>query len=322
MATKSIMATGSAGISSGHDAKYQAQPATAAPASTTGASGNLDQIPCMNSGSRDESRRVQLSQLNTTDIQVRVRLDQHVVAEYAERMQDNELLPSIVVYDDGKTLFVADGLHRVAAARKMQFPDIEAEVRKGTRQEALWWSLTANKSHGLRLSRTDVRHAIHIALKEFPEKSLNSIAKQIGCSDATVKSVREEMGSTSQIGKLEKTIGADGKSRPAKRKPKVPIAIPSPQRPDIPPVAPASVSPEDTGTVHDSSDITGEADSVPDQKMKAVGRAIAAQAIEILKTIPSCDPERQAGLTLVLDWLETAMTPPCPGGAAEGTVPA
>ena len=321
MATKSIITTVGAGISRGDAAINQAQPTTAAPASTTGASGNLDHKPCMNSGSRGEARRVQLSQLNTTDIQVRMRLDPHVVAQYADHMLENIPLPRIVVYDDDKNLYVADGLHRVAAADKMKYMDIDAEVRKGTRLDALWWSLAANKTHGLRLSRADVRHAIGVALKEFPDSSSNSIAKQIGCSDTTVNSVREEMVSTSQIGKLEKTIGADGKARPAKRK-KVPIAILSPQRPDIPPVAPASDSSEDTGHVQDATDTTGVADSVPDEKMKAVGLAIAAQAITLLEEIPSNDPERAQSLELLLAWLKTAMTPTCPDVAAEGTVPA
>ena len=259
-----------------------------------------------------EVRRLELSKLNTTDIQVRVRLDQYVVNEYAARMQENEALSAIVVYDDGNTFYVADGLHRVAAADKMQFADIDAEVRKGTRQEALWWSLTANKAHGLRLSRADVRHAISVALKEFPEKSLNSIAKHIGCSDTTVNSVREEMVSTSQIGNLEKTVGADGKVRPAKRKLKVPLADPSPQMPDIPPSASANDSPEGTGLVPDATNLAGETDGVPVLEMKPVGVAMATKAIATLNTIPPGDPERQQALTLVEAWLERALSTPCP----------
>ena len=322
MATKSIMATDGAGISRGDDAINQAQPATAAPAPTTGSSGNLDKIPCMNSGSRGELRRVQLSQLDTTDIQVRAHLDPHVVDEYADLMMDNRQFPPIVLYDDGKTLFVADGLHRVAAARKKMFKDIDAVVRKGTLQDATWFALGANREHGLRPNRADVRKAIAVALQLFPERSSREIAQRIGCSHVTVLDVRKALESTGQIDQLDKTVGGDGKARPAKRKRKALIAILSPQRLDIPPVAFASVSPEDYGPVHDAPDITGEADSVSVVEEKPVGLIIAREALATLDTIPDIDPERHQALMLVADWLETAMTPHSPGGAAEGTVPA
>ena len=322
MATKSIMATDGAGISRGDDAINQAQPATAAPASTTGSSGNLDQKLCMNSGSRGESRRVQLSQLDTTDIQVRARLDQHVVDEYADLMMENMPFPPIVLYDDGKTLFVADGLHRVAAARKMMFKDIDAVVRKGTLQDATWFALGANREHGLRPNRADVRKAIAVALQLFPKRSNRDIATQIGCSHVTVADAREALESTGQIDQLDETVGADGKARPAKRKRKALIAILSPQMPDIPPAAPVSDSSEDTCSVHDASDTIGEADGVSVVDEKPVGLAIAREALATLDTIPDNDPERHQALTLVADWLENALHTSCPGGAAEGTVPA
>jgi hypothetical protein len=56
-------------------------------------------------------------------------------------------------------------------------------------------------------------------LKAKPEASNNSIAKQVKADDKTVAKVRRELEATSEIPKLEKTVGADGKVRkqPAKK---------------------------------------------------------------------------------------------------------
>lgn len=300
----------------------QTTPKNVVPASAACLVSKPTSEPSENTNSQGEARRLELSRLNADDIQVRARLDQHVVDEYADLMMENRPFPPIVLYDDGKTLFVADGLHRVAAARKMMFKDIDAVVRKGTLQAATWFALGANREHGLRPNRADVRKAIAVALQLFPKRSNRDIATQIGCSHVTVANAREALESTGQIDQLDETVGADGKARPAKRKRKALIAILSPQMSDIPPVASASDSPEDSGPVHDSPDITGEADSVSVVEEKPVGLIIAREALATLDTIPDNDPERHQALMLVADWLKNALHASCPGGAAEGTVPA
>ena len=266
--------------------------------------------------------KLKLIDIKPGQIQFRGGLDHEAIKGYAEHMLDGAKFEPIVVIKVGPKYEVIDGHHRLAAAKFLKRHEIDAVELAGSHNEIVWFALGANSRHGLRLDRKSVRRAIGIALKAFPHYANNVIARQIGCSDATVESVRTELESTSQITKLDKTLGADGKLRPAKRKRKVPISILSPQMSDIPPAAPASDSTEDSGPVHDSSDITSEADNAPVRDMAAAGLAIATRAIEILETIPSCDPERQSGLALVLDWLETAMTPPCPDVATEGTVPA
>jgi MT-A70 len=69
----------------------------------------------------------------------------------------------------------------------------------------------------LHLNQEQRRTLIADELRERPERSINQIAIALGVSDTTVGTVRSELESTSQIGKLETTIGADGKSRPTKR---------------------------------------------------------------------------------------------------------
>jgi ParB-like chromosome segregation protein Spo0J len=56
------------------------------------------------------------------------------VERYAQRL---DALPQVVVFDTEEGLLLADGYHRVAAARRRGLETIEAEVRLGSRQDAL-----------------------------------------------------------------------------------------------------------------------------------------------------------------------------------------
>ena len=61
-------------------------------------------------------------------------LDALRVERYAQMLNS---LPPVVVFDTGEELLLVDGHHRVAAARRRRLETIEAEVRHGTRQDAL-----------------------------------------------------------------------------------------------------------------------------------------------------------------------------------------
>ena len=65
------------------------------------------------------------------------------------------------------------------------------------------------------LNTDQKRKLIADQLKETPDKSLRWVAKMLGVHHATVGSVRGEMQSTGEISQLERTVGRDGKYRPA-----------------------------------------------------------------------------------------------------------
>jgi hypothetical protein len=65
---------------------------------------------------------------------------------------------------------------------------------------------------------TPERERIAKKLKAAPEKSNNQIAKEVKADDKTVAKVRADLESTSEIPKLEKTVGADGKARKQRKK--------------------------------------------------------------------------------------------------------
>jgi hypothetical protein len=92
------------------------------------------------------------------DIQARYQLDMIVVGEYAAAMKDGAQFPPVVVFFDGSTYWLADGFHRVTAARDyaglMVFP---AELHHGTKRDAQWWALGANRDYGLRRNSADLK---------------------------------------------------------------------------------------------------------------------------------------------------------------------
>lgn len=157
-----------------------------------------------------------LSKIRTDgDIQPREAINEDVVAEYAARMEDGDTFPPVTVYADGSNNWLADGYHRVMAATRIGWIAIDADVRKGTRADAMWEAAGANRAHGLRTTPADRKRHVKQCLLSRPESSNNSIAKHIGVSDHTVAKYRRELESGSQIAKVATRSGSDGKSYPA-----------------------------------------------------------------------------------------------------------
>ncbi len=129
-------------------------------------------------------------------IQQRARmLDSGIVAEYAEAMTAGSQFPPVIVYHDGSTHWLADGYHRLEAADEAGLTEIKAEVRKGDKRDAILYAVGANRDHGLRRSRADVRRAITTLVQdaEWGQMANRAIAEKVGCSDKTVASVRDEL---------------------------------------------------------------------------------------------------------------------------------
>jgi hypothetical protein len=97
--------------------------------------------------------------------------------------------------------------------------------------------LSANL-HRRHLTGEQKRELIAKVLKAKPEASNTIIAKQTKTTDKTVAKVRRKLESTSEIPKLEKTTGADGKKRGRPPKRKVGLAPPRPPQPEPEAAAP------------------------------------------------------------------------------------
>lgn len=86
----------------------------------------------------------------------RPHLDGDQVSFYAAHL--DEVAP-VVVFDTGDQLLLADGYHRVAAAQQLGKAVIQADVRKGTRADALAFAVRlGRRQRGL--TEDDVLRAI------------------------------------------------------------------------------------------------------------------------------------------------------------------
>lgn len=139
-----------------------------------------------------------------------------VVEDYKERIAAGDKFPPLVVFYDGTFYWLADGYHRYNAYCSPLAEDVDlvdVEVHQGTREDAVWYSCAANRGHGLRRSGADKRRAIASALKLRPDSSDVILAAHVGVSDKTVATVRAELEATSEIPRLPRREGADGKRR-------------------------------------------------------------------------------------------------------------
>jgi hypothetical protein len=122
-------------------------------------------------------------------------LDAGIVAEYAEAMIGGAIFPPVVIFYDGTDYWLADGFHRVGAVKKLGLEIISADVRHGTRREAILYSVGANESHGLRRTAADKRRAIAAMLRDpqWARWSDREIGKRCAVDHKTVAKVRAEL---------------------------------------------------------------------------------------------------------------------------------
>ena len=141
--------------------------------------------------------------------QSRAGLNDQVVAEYAEIVEeDPKKLPPIVVFYDGEKYWVGDGFHRVEAHIAAGKDMIVADIRQGTREDAIWYSCGANQAHGLRRTNADKRRAVEQALRLKPKLSDRAVAEHVGVSHTFVAKLRQVATDATSSTRT----GADGKT--------------------------------------------------------------------------------------------------------------
>jgi hypothetical protein len=170
------------------------------------------------------------------ETQARVRIDEESIKDYIEAYRDGAPFPPVICYYDGADYWLADGFHRVLAAREAGFKDIAADVQPGGKSEAKWHAAGANVSHGIRRTNADKRKAVEFALAVHPDYASRAIAKHVGVGHTIVDEIRNQLASDANstnpiesINKVEKRVGTDGKSYPVKRE--IPPPPPDPNEP-------------------------------------------------------------------------------------------
>ncbi len=138
---------------------------------------------------------IAISDIQDGGAQMRVEMKPDVVRDYADDMAAGAIFPPVLVYHDGTDYWLADGFHRVAAARKIERETIDAEVREGTARDAIIQGIGANASHGLRRTQADKRRAVERLLRdeEWSKWSDRKIAKVAKVDHKTVGKIRREL---------------------------------------------------------------------------------------------------------------------------------
>ena len=127
--------------------------------------------------------------------QARVALNQEQVVEYSEHMKDGDKFPPIIVFHDGSDYWLADGFHRYFATKANGLVSIEAEVKEGTKRDALLYAFGANGRRGLQLSHEDKRSIVKRMLEdeEWSQWTNAEIARHVGVSKMTVGRIKTQL---------------------------------------------------------------------------------------------------------------------------------
>lgn len=226
--------------------------------------------------------------------QPRAEIDDQLVSEYADEMGAGVEFPPVVVFYDGVAYWLADGFHRTHAARRARIEAVSAEVRNGTKRDAVLYSVGANSAHGKRRTNADKRKAVLTLLKddEWSAWSDREIARQCGVDHVTVGRYRESLvKSTSETQPVrtyttkhgtEATMGVGNIGR---------------RENDAPKADDSNSSLPATKENHNTKEQRPES--------RGVGIRIAHEAIAVLKNIPKDDGLRDEGFDIIIDWIET-----------------
>ena len=187
------------------------------------------------------TKKLKLSEIVTdAGTQVRAGLNEATVADYAEALGGGAKFPPVVVFHDGDRYVAADGFHRIHAASRTGATQIECDVRKGGKTDALKFALGCNAHHGLRRTNADKRHAVELAVREFPNVSTVAIARMCLVGDELVAEIRKSQPTDSgRLAPPPTRIGLDGRERKLPPPPMRPTTPPPPTRPGgVRPAAP------------------------------------------------------------------------------------
>ena len=105
--------------------------------------------------------RIKIDDLDLS-LQTRSGTDAETINNYAEAMADGAQFPDVTVFTDGTHYWLADGFHRVMAAKQLGKKQISADIRKGTEDDAVVFGGTANNKQGKRPTRADVQHFLEM----------------------------------------------------------------------------------------------------------------------------------------------------------------
>jgi hypothetical protein len=128
--------------------------------------------------------------------QPREKTDFEAITDYARAYEESpDTMPAIDVFLVADALIVADGFHRMQAAKQAGLKEIKANIRERTEdgESAVLYAASANATHGVRRTHADKQRQVRMALGVKPEWSDRQIARHTGTSNTFVGQVRKAL---------------------------------------------------------------------------------------------------------------------------------
>ncbi|HEY9823826.1 MAG TPA: ParB/RepB/Spo0J family partition protein [Stenomitos sp.] len=126
-------------------------------------------------------------------IQPRSRLIPNVVTHFREILNSGAVLDPVSVFNDGNTLWLSDGYHRLEATRQAGFRTINAKIFEGTKRDAILFAIERNANHGSRLTLAERKTAATMLIldHEWQTWSSRKIGRWCGLDHKTVEKIKD-----------------------------------------------------------------------------------------------------------------------------------
>jgi len=127
--------------------------------------------------------------------QPRAIIDEYIVNEYRLDMMAGDQFPPLVVFSENGKHYLADGWHRLAAAKQIGATDIDCAVKAGTIRDAILYSCSVNAGHGKRRTNGDKERAVKKLLNdpEWVQWNDHEIARRCNVTHPFVGKLRSSL---------------------------------------------------------------------------------------------------------------------------------
>lgn len=152
--------------------------------------------------------------------------------EFAELKTDIAARGVLVPVEYDENGVILDGHHRIKACHELGITTWPRLIRTGLTEEQKRSHARALNLARRHLSQEQRRSLIQAELKDRPQVSDRTIARELGVSQPTVSATRKEMVAEGELINFISSLGADGKERPrqVERKPRT-VYIPETEEP-------------------------------------------------------------------------------------------